>query len=74
MALIDFVYDLEDSAEGTRISGADPCSESNWELGEKVFKSWWWVFDRDIVRQSNELRARRGAPMLGGSILGEVTV
>ncbi|OAG40873.1 hypothetical protein AYO21_04950 [Fonsecaea monophora] len=73
MALVDFVYDLEDSAEGVRISGSDPYSGKNWEVGEKVFKSWWWVFDRDIVKRSNELRASRGAPMLGtGSILGEV--
>ncbi|KIX97231.1 uncharacterized protein Z520_07346 [Fonsecaea multimorphosa CBS 102226] len=73
MALLDFVYDLEDSAEGVRISGSNPYSEMNWEVGEKVFKSWWWILDRDIVQRSNELRASRGAPMLGsGSILGEV--
>ncbi|OAP59718.1 hypothetical protein AYL99_07016 [Fonsecaea erecta] len=73
MALLDFVYDLEDSAEGVRISGGNPYSEMNWEVGEKVFKSWWWILDRDIIKRSNELRASRGAPMLGsGSILGEV--
>ena len=72
LALFEFVYDIEDSAEGIRISGSDPFSEHNWELGEKVFKSWWWVFDRDIIRRSNELRVSRGAPLLGGSILGEV--
>jgi len=73
MALVDLVYDIEDSAEGVRISGSDPYSDRNWEVGEKVFKSWWWCFDKDIIRRSNELRASRGAPMLGtGSILGEV--
>ena len=73
MALLEFVYDIEDSAEGVRISGSDPYSHRNWEVGEKVFKSWWWIFDKDIIRRSNELRASRGAPMLGrGSILGEV--
>ena len=72
MALLEFVYDLEDSAEGVRISGDDPSSENNWELGEKIFKSWWWIFDRDIIRRSNQLRTARGAPALGGSILGEV--
>ncbi|KAI1629096.1 hypothetical protein EDD37DRAFT_604004 [Exophiala viscosa] len=73
MALVNFIYDLEDSAEGVRISGNDPYSGQNWEVGEKLFKSWWWMLDRDIVRRSNELRALRGAPMLGcGSILGEV--
>ncbi|EXJ64778.1 hypothetical protein A1O7_01116 [Cladophialophora yegresii CBS 114405] len=72
MALLDFVYDVEDSAEGVRVSGDDPYSANNWEVGEKVFKSWWWVFDKDIIMRSNELRASRGAPLLGGSILGEV--
>jgi hypothetical protein len=74
-ALLDFVYDIEDSSEGIRISGSDPYSANNWEVGEKVFKSWWWIFDRDVVRRSNELRESRGAPLLGsnpGSILGEV--
>lgn len=77
-ALLDFVYDIEDSSEGVRISGSDPYSANNWEVGEKVFKSWWWIFDRDVVGRSNELRKSRGAPLLGsssspGSILGEVT-
>lgn len=74
-ALLDFVYDIEDSAEGIRLSGSDPYSANNWEVGEKVFKSWWWIFDRDVVRRSNELRESRGAPLLGsnpGSVLGEV--
>ncbi|EXJ85353.1 hypothetical protein A1O1_05717 [Capronia coronata CBS 617.96] len=72
-ALFEFVYDLEDSAEGMRIFENDPYSEQNWEIGEKVFKSWWWMFDKDIIRRSNQLRAFRGAPMLGsGSVLGEV--
>lgn len=73
MALLDFIYDIEDSTEGVRISGSDPYSENNWELGEKVFKSWWWAFDRDIIKKSNELRRTRGAPLLGGSVLGEVS-
>ncbi|KIX07484.1 uncharacterized protein Z518_02137 [Rhinocladiella mackenziei CBS 650.93] len=73
MALLEFVYDIEDSAEGIRISGNDPYSGNNWEIGEKVFKSWWWMFDKAIIRRSNELRAARGAPLLGnGSVLGEV--
>lgn len=33
---MDFVYDIEDSAEGVRIWGDDPCEWRNWELGEKV--------------------------------------
>ncbi|KAL2416503.1 hypothetical protein ABEF95_012824 [Exophiala dermatitidis] len=80
MALLEFVYDIEDTAEGIRIFGGDPFSSRNWEVGEKVFRSWWWLFDRDIIRRSNELRALRGASILGslgsssgsGSVLGEV--
>ena len=72
-ALMDFVYDIEDSAEGVRIWGDDPCEWRNWELGEKVFGKWWWAFDGEIVKNSNEWRMSRGAPVLGmGSILGEV--
>ncbi|EXJ79556.1 hypothetical protein A1O3_07835 [Capronia epimyces CBS 606.96] len=74
-ALLDLVYDLEDSAEGVRIFGDDPFSAQSWEVGETVFRAWWWMFDRDVVRRSNELRALRGAPMLGsgtGTVLGEV--
>ena len=71
-ALMDFVYDIEDSAEGARIWGSDPCDSQNWEVGEKVFGKWWWAFDREIIRKSNEWRINRGAPMLG-QILGEVS-
>lgn len=75
-ALIDFVYDIEDSAEGVRIWGDDPYSDRNWEVGEKVFKGWWWAFDTDVIDRSNSMRARRGARLLGqgqGAVLGEVT-
>lgn len=74
-ALLDFVYDVEDSSEGIRLSGSDPYSANNWEVGEKVFHSWWWIFDRDVLKRSNELRKLRGAPLLGsqpGNILGEI--
>ncbi|ETN45904.1 uncharacterized protein HMPREF1541_00085 [Cyphellophora europaea CBS 101466] len=75
-ALVDFVYDLEDSAEGARIWGDDPYSDRNWEVGEKVFQGWWWAFDTEVVKRSNEMRSRRGARLLGqerGAVLGEVT-
>jgi hypothetical protein len=70
-ALIDFVYDIEDSAEGVRIWGDDPCDWQNWEVGEKVFGKWWWAFDSEIIKNSNEWRINRGAPVLG-HVLGEV--
>ena len=72
-ALLEFVYDVEDSAEGVRIWGEDPYSDQSWEVGEKVFKNWWWAFDANVIRRSNQLRQSRGAKLLGeGSILGEV--
>lgn len=70
-ALMDFVYDIEDSAEGVRIWGDEPCDWQNWEIGEKVFGKWWWAFDGEIIKNSNEWRISRGAPVLG-QVLGEV--
>lgn len=63
--MVDFVYDLEDSAEGVRIWGDDPYSDENWEVGEKLFKNWWWALDGRVVNRSNQLRLDRGANMLG---------
>jgi Domain of unknown function (DUF3425) len=72
-ALLEFVYDVEDSAEGVRIWGDDPYSDQAWEVGDKVFKNWWWAFDRDVIRRSNEMRRLRGARLLGeGTIMGDV--
>jgi hypothetical protein len=68
---LDFVYDIEDSAEGVRIWGDDPCDWQNWEVGEKVFGKWWWAFDGEIIKNSNELRVNRGAPVLG-QVLEEI--
>jgi Domain of unknown function (DUF3425) len=72
-AMLDVIYDIEDSAEGVRVWGDDPCSNLNWEVGQKVFERWWWAFDREIISRSNELRKRRGAPLLGaGFVVGEL--
>lgn len=74
-ALVELVYDIEDSAEGIRIWGDDPYAAENWELGQKVFDRWWWAFDSRIVKDSNRKREQRGATLLTtdrGSILGEV--
>jgi hypothetical protein len=64
MALMQLVYDLDDSAEGLRTTGSDWRDEMNWEVGQKVFENWWFVLDRDIIRRSNALRERRGARRL----------
>ena len=62
--LVDFVYDIEDSAEGMRIWGSDPYDEASWEVGQVVFERWWFVFDKKVVEQSNTWRRRRGAAPL----------
>jgi hypothetical protein len=64
MALMQLFYDLDDSAEGLRVSGFDWREEKNWEVGQKVFENWWFVLDRDIIRRSNTLREMRGAGRL----------
>ena len=76
-ALLEFVYDIEDGAEGVRVHGSDPLDEKNWEVGEQVLKNWWWAFDRGVLGRSNVLRRRRGAGALsgggeGGMVMGEV--
>jgi len=63
--LMDLVYDMEDGAEGVRVWGEDPSDWRNWEVGERVFGRWWWAFDGETVRCSNERRVARGAAELG---------
>ncbi|GAB1317989.1 BZIP domain-containing protein [Madurella fahalii] len=62
--LVDFIYDMEDGAEGIRIWGADPYDEANWEVGQVVFERWWFVFDKRVVAMSNRWRRQRGAEPL----------
>ncbi|KAI1081598.1 hypothetical protein F5B20DRAFT_578929 [Whalleya microplaca] len=64
LALTQFAYDMEDSAEGIRIWGGDPCESSSWEVGQVLFERWWFLFDRKIVEQSNHWRDLRGAAAL----------
>ena len=60
----NFVYDLEDNAEGVRIYGGDPYDAGSWEVGQTLFERWWFVFDWRVVEKSNEWRLLRGAPAL----------
>jgi hypothetical protein len=62
--LLDFIYDMEDGAEGVRVWGADPYDEANWEIGQVVFERWWFVFDKRVIEASNHWRRRRGAEPL----------
>lgn len=63
-AMLDFAYDFEDSAEGVRIYGDDPFSSDNWEVGEQLFRNWWWALNSEVIARSNELRRERGARLL----------
>lgn len=64
LALVNFAYDFEDNSEGVRIYGSDPYDPSCWEVGQILFQRWWFLFDRDIVENSNRWRRLRGAPPL----------
>ncbi|KAG4422570.1 hypothetical protein IFR04_004339 [Cadophora malorum] len=64
LALMQLIYDMDDSAEGLKVSGSDFLSVENWEVGQLFFKHWWWAFDRSVVDTSNALRAKRGSPKL----------
>ncbi|CAK7202459.1 hypothetical protein SEUCBS139899_005182 [Sporothrix eucalyptigena] len=64
LALVHLIYDLEDSAEGLRIWGSDPYDPTCWEVGQLVFERWWFIFDREIIEQSNRWRDLRGAARL----------
>jgi len=64
LALVNFAYDFEDNAEGVRIYGADPYDPSCWEVGQVLFERWWFIFDRNVIENSNRWRRLRGAPPL----------
>ena len=61
MAIMFLALDIDDDAEGVRISGSDGLDEKSWEIGQSIFKNWWWAFSRPIINNSNRLRLDRGA-------------
>ena len=61
MAIMFLALDIDDDAEGVRISGSDGLDEASWEIGQTIFKNWWWAFSRPIINNSNRLRIDRGA-------------
>lgn len=74
-ALVQFSYDLEDGAEGVRIWGGDPYDPANWEVGQVLFERWWFIFDSQVIEQSNSWRGMRGAAKLrisGSARTGEL--
>ncbi|KAK3322857.1 hypothetical protein B0H66DRAFT_474618 [Apodospora peruviana] len=64
LALVNFIYDLEDGAEGVRIWGDDPFDDQSWEVGQVLFERWWFIFDKGVLESSNYLRRLRGAEKL----------
>lgn len=72
MGLVRLAYDMEDSAEGIRVWGSDPYDASAWEVGQTLFARWWFLFDSDIVAQSNAWRRLRGARPLTIGVVEEV--
>ncbi|KAI0206396.1 hypothetical protein F4808DRAFT_118186 [Astrocystis sublimbata] len=64
LGIAQLAYDIEDTAEGVRIWGDDPCEPTSWEVGQVLFERWWFIFDREIVSQSNYWRKLRGANQL----------
>ena len=64
LAVVNLLMDIDDETEGMRIRGEDGWDSGNWEVGEKFFRNWWWALDREIVENSNRLRAERGAGRL----------
>lgn len=64
LALVNFAYDVEDSAEGLRVWGEDVYDPGSWEVGQVLFERWWFLFDREIVESSNRRRRLRGASAL----------
>ncbi|PPJ49764.1 hypothetical protein CBER1_02854 [Cercospora berteroae] len=67
MAIMRLMHDLDDESEGIRLAlggnglGYDARS---WEVGQAIFKDWWWALDSEIVPNSDRLREIRGAPRL----------
>ncbi|EPE24231.1 hypothetical protein GLAREA_08081 [Glarea lozoyensis ATCC 20868] len=67
MAMMRLIHAFDDEAEGLRIKVDTPggeYDENSWEIGQAVFKDWWWVLDDGIVANSNRLRYSRGASKL----------
>ncbi|PGH06523.1 hypothetical protein GX51_02348 [Blastomyces parvus] len=60
MAMMNLVYDIEDPAEGMRVSGGDPFDLDVWEVGQIVFERWWWAFETRVIELSNRSRRSRG--------------
>lgn len=41
-----------------------PHDPASWEVGQLLFERWWFIFDSQIIEQSNTWRGMRGAAKL----------
>lgn len=64
LALAQMMSDMDDDAEGFRVSGGGSFNVADWEVGQAFFRNWWWALDRSVIDRSNALRAKRGAGRL----------
>ena len=61
---VAMAWDIDDEQEGMRLYGGDAFRGCSWEVGQAFFKNWWWALDREVVENSNQLRASRGVGRL----------
>ncbi|KAL3487522.1 hypothetical protein BJX62DRAFT_227952 [Aspergillus germanicus] len=72
MSLMHLAYDMEDeSGEGVRVRGDDVFEVGAWEIGNVVFRRWWWAFDSVLVDRWNRARRGRGEGGLVVEVGGE---
>lgn len=64
MAIMQIVFDIDDTAEGFRVNGMNEFDGKAWEVGEAFFRNWWWALDREVLENTNRLRAQRGVGRL----------
>ncbi|KAH6665224.1 hypothetical protein B0J14DRAFT_606727 [Halenospora varia] len=72
IAVMLLMHALDDESEGLRVNldmNGHGYDGKSWEVGQAIFKDWWWALDYKIVSNSNRLRSIRGAPKLQLSIL-----
>ncbi|KAJ0419271.1 hypothetical protein BJY00DRAFT_314102 [Aspergillus carlsbadensis] len=73
MGLMHLAYDMEDeSGEGVRVRGDDVFEAGAWEIGNVVFRRWWWAFDSVLVDRWNRARRGRGESGLVVEVGSEV--
>lgn len=67
MAIMRLLYSLDDESEGLRVmldANEHGYDVKGWEIGQAIFKDWWWALDSAIISNSDRLRYIRGAPKL----------